>query len=73
MITFRYIPPGCENLDEFNQQLVETIKNDIRFYLTQTTVAGQSVIRFQTGQFETTDADVEQAFVVIRELAEKLS
>jgi aromatic-L-amino-acid/L-tryptophan decarboxylase len=73
LFTFRYLVPCCEDHDEFNQQLVEMINNDGRIYLTQTNVDGQRVIRFQTGQFETTQDDVDQAFYVIQEIAEKLS
>ena len=73
LFTFRYSPPCCEDLNEFNQQLVELINNDGRIYLTQANVSGQRVIRFQTGQFETTQDDVDQAYFVIREMAENLS
>ena len=72
LFTFRYLPVNSEDYDDFTQQLVELINNDGRIYLTQTNVAGQRVIRFQTGQFETTQDDVDQAFLVIQEMAKKL-
>lgn len=72
LFTFRYLALNCKDHNDFTQQLVEMINNDGRIYLTQTNVAGQRVIRFQTGQFETTQDDVEQAFLVIQEIAKKL-
>lgn len=48
--------------------LVERINTDGRIYLTQTKVDGQTVIRFQAGQFDCTEADFDIAFQAIREL-----
>jgi aromatic-L-amino-acid decarboxylase len=56
-------------LDAHNLALVEAINRDGRIYLTQTRVDGRAVIRFQAGQFEATEADVDHAFEVIIELA----
>jgi aromatic-L-amino-acid decarboxylase len=69
LFSFRYHPEGCEDADEVNRRLVDRINDDGRIYLTQTTHAGQYVIRFQVGQTYTTAADVETAFDVITELA----
>ncbi|WP_293573071.1 pyridoxal-dependent decarboxylase [Phaeobacter sp.] len=67
--SFRYTPTGREDLDELNQTLVNKINDDGRIYLTQTRLDGQLVIRFQAGQFETTEADVMMAYDVITEIA----
>ena len=58
--------------DELNQRLINAINDDGRIYLTQTRVDGDLVIRFQAGQFETTEDDVKMAYDVIVELAEAL-
>ncbi|MCE8532638.1 aspartate aminotransferase family protein [Ruegeria pomeroyi] len=69
--TFRYLREGVDP-DELNQRLVNAINDDGRIYLTQTRVDGALVIRFQAGQFETTEADVMMAFDVITEIARAL-
>ena len=76
--TFRYAPKGAgqeggEDLDDLNLRLVNAINDDGRIYLTQTRVDGDLVIRFQAGQFETTEADVMMAYDVITEIAKGLS
>ncbi|WP_027256667.1 pyridoxal phosphate-dependent decarboxylase family protein [Leisingera aquimarina] len=70
--TFRYTPEGATDLDNLNLALVNAINDDGRIYLTQTRVDGQLVIRFQGGQFETTEADVMMAYDVITEIARTL-
>ena len=70
--TFRYAPEGAPDLDDLNLRLVNAINDDGRIYLTQTRVDGALVIRFQAGQFETTEADVMMAHRVITEIAATL-
>ncbi len=67
--TFRFAPAGAGDLDELNLRLVNAINDDGRIYLTQTRVDGRVAIRFQVGQFDTTEADVMQAGDVIAEIA----
>ncbi|QDI77853.1 MULTISPECIES: pyridoxal phosphate-dependent decarboxylase family protein [Leisingera] len=71
--SFRYAPEGAANLDDLNLRLVNAINDDGRIYLTQTRLDGELVIRFQAGQFETTEADVMMAFDVITEIARNLT
>ena len=71
--TFRYTPEGATDLDALNLALVNAINDDGRIYLTQTRVDGDLVIRFQAGQFETTEADVMMAHDVITEIAARLT
>jgi len=71
--TFRYAPKGAEDLDALNLALVNAINDDGRIYLTQTRVDGDLVIRFQAGQFETTEGDVMMAHDVITEIAASLT
>ncbi|WP_405108116.1 pyridoxal-dependent decarboxylase [Phaeobacter sp. BS52] len=70
--SFRYQPDGAKDLDDLNLRLVNAINDDGRIYLTQTRVDGALVIRFQAGQFETTEADVMMAHDVITEIARTL-
>lgn len=72
LFTFRYAPKNFRALDAVNQKLINLINDDGRIYLTQTNLDGQIVIRFQTGQFETSQDDVKTAYSVITELARKL-
>ncbi|WP_108860584.1 pyridoxal-dependent decarboxylase [Ruegeria sp. Alg231-54] len=71
--TFRYAPRGQTDLDDLNLRLVNAINDDGRIYLTQTRVDGDLVIRFQAGQFETTEDDVRIAYDVITEIARSLT
>lgn len=71
LFTFRHLPNEGSDPDAANLSLVERINDDGRIYLTQTRIDGHVAIRFQVGQFETTKADVDQAFAVICELARK--
>jgi len=69
LFTFRFAPSGGDP-ELATRRLLERINNDGRTYLTQTTHAGQFVIRMSIGHFETTEADVEMAVSVIAELAQ---
>jgi aromatic-L-amino-acid decarboxylase len=69
LFSFRHEPQGVADLDQHNLRLVGAINDDGRIYLTQTKVDGQSVIRFQAGSFDMTEADAEAAFEVIVEIA----
>ncbi|MEM9579607.1 MAG: pyridoxal-dependent decarboxylase [Pseudomonadota bacterium] len=71
IFTFCYMRDGAD-LDALNQELVDTINDDGRIYITQTFVDGQKVIRFQVGQFDCTEDDVATAFDVICEIARGL-
>ncbi|MEP3330477.1 pyridoxal-dependent decarboxylase [Sedimentitalea sp.] len=73
LFTFCYAPDGVSDLDDLNLRLVNAINDDGRIYLTQTRVDGDLVIRFQAGQFETTEEDVMMAYDVITEIAAALT
>lgn len=72
LFSFRYAPPGADDLDTLNLRLVEDINADGRIYLTQTRVDGHVAVRFQVGQFECTEADVMSAYDTITEIAARL-
>ena len=67
LFTFR--APGD---DAAQQRLVDALNDDGRIYVTQGAFAGRKVIRFQVGQFETTEQDVMLAKTVIQEVWEGL-
>jgi aromatic-L-amino-acid decarboxylase len=69
LFSFRHAPDGVEDLDAHNRRLVEAINADGRIYLTQTVHQGRFAIRFQVGQFDTSEADVMQACEVIAGIA----
>jgi len=73
LFSFRYKPSGKDgDLDDLNRHLVNTINDDGKIYLTQSTHEGQLVVRFVTGAFDVTEQDVAGAFDVIVETARKL-
>jgi len=69
LFTFRYTPKGDADPDATNLALVQQINDDGRIYLTQTRINDHLVIRFQVGQFDTLETDVDRAFDVICEMA----
>jgi len=69
LFSFRHVPPPGENSDAHNQRLLDAINDDGRIYLTQTRVDGRLVIRFQAGQFDATEADVDEAYDTIVRVA----
>jgi aromatic-L-amino-acid decarboxylase len=73
LFAFRYAPAGAGDLDALNLDLVRTINAEGRIYLTQTHVDDRIAIRFQTGQFETTADDVDEAFEAIVASARRLT
>jgi aromatic-L-amino-acid decarboxylase len=73
LFTFRHQARDEGLTDEHNLALVNAINDDGRIYLTQTRVDGRVAIRFQAGQFETSEADVDTAFDVITETAAGLN
>jgi aromatic-L-amino-acid/L-tryptophan decarboxylase len=73
LFSFRHEPKHVGDLDEHNLRLLNAINDDGRIYLTQTKVDGQSVIRFQAGSFDMTEADADTAFDVIVEIAQQLA
>ncbi|MGI6853060.1 pyridoxal phosphate-dependent decarboxylase family protein [Mesorhizobium sp. 1B3] len=72
LFSFRHIPPAGGDSDAHNQRLVDRINDDGRIYLTQTRVDGQLAIRFQAGQFDATEADVDEAYDTIVRVAAML-
>ena len=74
LFSFRHRPPAGQDVaTQHNLALVNAINDDGRIYLTQTRVDGKVAIRFQAGQFETEQRDVDTAFDVITEIAAESS
>ena len=73
LFSFRHRPAASRDSDEHNLRLVNAINDDGRIYLTQTRVDGHVAIRFQAGQFEAEQRDIDTAFDVITEIAARLS
>ena len=71
LFTFRFCPAGM-SVEEATLDLITQINNDGRIYLTQTRVDDRFVIRFQAGQFDCTEADINTAYDVITEIADKI-
>jgi aromatic-L-amino-acid decarboxylase len=70
LFSFRHL--GAGDLDAHNLALVNAINDDGRIYLTQTRVDGRIAIRFQAGQFNMTEEDIDTAFEVITEMASRI-
>jgi aromatic-L-amino-acid decarboxylase len=72
LFSFRHNPPAGKDSDVHNQRLVDGINDDGRIYLTQTRVDGRLAIRFQAGQFDATERDVDEAYDTIVRVAATL-
>lgn len=66
LFTFRLV--GADDATQL--AFVDHVNADGRIYITQTRVKSSMVIRFQIGQFDCTQDDIDVAFEVLRELAE---
>jgi aromatic-L-amino-acid decarboxylase len=73
LFSFRHEPKAIADLDGHNLRLLTAINDDGRIYLTQTKVDGQTVIRFQAGSFDLTEADIDTALDVIVDTARHVS
>ncbi|MBR9652109.1 pyridoxal phosphate-dependent decarboxylase family protein [Thalassovita aquimarina] len=71
LFTFRFTPEG-QDADDATLALINAINDGGRIYLTQTRTDGKLVIRFQAGQFDCTQDDIDTAFDVIVETANRL-
>ena len=65
LFTFRLA--GCDDAAQI--AFVNRINDDGRIYITQSQVDGQIAVRFQIGQFDVTQDDVQCAYQVLCELA----
>lgn len=72
LFSFRLAPVGVQDLDALNARFIEALNNDGRIYLTQTTIDGAFAIRFQAGQFDTAETDMNIAYETIRDVARTL-
>ncbi len=72
LFSFRHEPDGVADLDAHNLTLINAINDDGRIYLTQTKVNDEVVIRFQAGALSTEPEDVDTAYDVIVEIANRL-
>ena len=71
MVTYRYLPKQG-NVDDFNRQLVETIQQDRRIFISSTRIDGKLVLRTAVLCFRTHLDDVSEALDVLKHTAEKL-
>ena len=63
---FSFKPAGAT--DQQVIDYVNRINDDGRIYVTQTCVDGQIVVRFQVGQFDAVESDIDFAYDVLCEL-----
>lgn len=73
LFSFRHQAGEGQDADEHNLRIVNAINDDGRIYLTQTRFDDRVAIRFQVGQFDVAQEDVDAAFDVIVEIARGLS
>jgi aromatic-L-amino-acid decarboxylase len=75
LLSFRYAPKWARSeaeLDRVNEELVRSINDGGRLYLTKTKSHGRTVIRFVIGQTYTTWKHVEEGWHSIRQTASEI-
>lgn len=73
LLSFRYAPEGYGgDLDVLNDQLIQTLNDSGKLYVTRSLVRGQVVIRFSIGSQNTEKHHVTQAWQTIVETARGL-
>ena len=72
IVTFRYIPKKG-SADEFNEKLVNAIRDDGRVFLTSTIMDGHYVIRMAVLGYNSHLDDVDTALLVIKEMIADVS
>ena len=68
LFTFVWRPEGQDS-EEATLALINRINDEGKIYLTQTRTKGKLVIRFQAGQWDCTEEDIEMAYQTIVETA----
>jgi len=76
LVCFRCRPPGRDpgdqRLDELNRRLLADVNADGRVHLTHTALGGRYTIRLSIGQLNTTAAEVDLAWKLVSEAADRL-
>jgi len=76
LVCFRFNPEGRnlaeQELDEMNEQLVQSINRAGKIHVSHTRLGGKYVVRLCVGQLWTKRADVEDAWVHIQDKAQAL-
>ncbi len=72
-VCFRLKPNGInnKNLNILNQQFLDEINNTEKIFLTHTKLNGKFTLRFVVGQTRTTKHHIENAWKIIKEVAQK--
>jgi aromatic-L-amino-acid decarboxylase len=74
LVCFRYRPAGTpegSGLDELNRELLARVNATRRVHLTHTQLGGRYVIRMAIGQRQTEREHVEEAWRLVRQMAER--
>lgn len=74
LVCFRAIPEGCENLDEFNEELMNEINADGEAYLSQTKLNGRFALRLSIGSIHVQEKHIRKIWKLLEaKVAEKCS
>ncbi len=72
VVTYRYLPPHGD-VNAFNQQLVKSIQQDGRIFLSSTRLDGHFTLRMAVSCFRTHLDDIDTALEVLQQKAEELA
>lgn len=69
---FRYAPPGVNDLDTLNRQLVAIVQQEGRVFITTTELEGRLTLRACVVNFRTTEADLDTLLNVLAEAGQRV-
>ena len=72
VVCFRAVPPGLtgdNDIDAFNEGLLESVNRSGEFFLSHTRLDGRFVIRLAVGNLQTTEDHVRRAWELLRQHA----
>jgi aromatic-L-amino-acid decarboxylase len=73
VVCFRFVAGDESKIDTLNSEIVETINESGRAYLTQTKLGDRTVMRIGLGNVLTTEEHLRRAWEMIRETANELN
>lgn len=69
---FRYAPPGVNDLDTLNHQLVQIVQQEGQVFITSTELGGQLALRACIVNFRTTESDLDTLLDVLAEAGQRV-
>ena len=67
VVTFRAVPPGNPDINQFNKKLLEEVHKDGRIFFSSTNINGQFTLRLAILSFRTHKSTIDLTIDILRE------